>query len=280
VTLLADLLPVEIPPHWLTSTPPDLPAPLAPLSGPTPGVVFDIDGTLAAGSSDHLTALGDAAREVLGVAATFTLAGEKPYLNDHLVAGWVDAQCIALLAETSGHRLDDVMEDFLASYTAHYEHALRHGASAGHLLPGVADMLATLADHDIVLGLATGNASPIAKAKLTVLGIADYFTFSPTHGFGDRHPDRSAVGRAAIASLAATGQVYLVGDTTSDIRSARDNDAIAVGVCTGAATAAELLQARAHVDLVGYLGLLPGRWFPRPTPGIPSAADGWFDRLD
>jgi phosphoglycolate phosphatase-like HAD superfamily hydrolase len=271
--------------QWRTAAPPATPAPLTVISGPSTGVAFDIDGTLATDSSHHLAALSKAARDVLGVEATFTMTGKKPYLNGRPVTGWVDAQCIALLAESSKHDLADVHDDFLSRYAEHYETDLRDGASPGTLLPGVADMLTTLADADIRLGLATGNASAIARAKMSHLGIAEHFTFAATHGFGDIHSDRSAVGRAAIANLGASGMIYLVGDTRADMLSARANHVQAVGVCSGAATATDLLNAGAHVvladaaDLTGLLGLSPGPWRPRPTPGVMDAADGWYDRL-
>lgn len=255
------------------------------------GFVFDIDGTLAVSSSAQLDALAQAATWVLGVPTEFTMTGEVPLLNGTPVAGWVDAQVFGHVAASIGKTWADVADDVLDVYEALYLGMLSNGASAGTLLPGVEAMLDRLAETGAPMALATGNASPIARAKMTALGVDHHFSFGPDLGFGDRHPDRTALGAAAVAHvrgrIAAEGseaaRVYLTGDTLADIASARANDAWAVGVATGAATGPALLDAGAHVvladvtEVLGLTGLGEGRWFPRHVPGIVSAADLWMD---
>lgn len=252
-------------------------------------MVFDIDGTLAISSSLHLDTLGAAAEALLGVPAVFEVRGERPYLNGTLVAGWVDGQCLMLLARQAGVPEDSLPEQVAATitaYTATYEAMLAQGASAGVLVPGAETALARLADAGIPMGLSTGNAAAIARAKLTALGVADYFTFDPAAGFGDAHADRSAVAAAAVDSLPAARTVYLVGDTVADMQAASTNRAHGVGVCTGAETGPSLLAAGAATvladvrDLPGLLGLTrpgEGRWLPAYVPGVTSAADLWFE---
>lgn len=250
------------------------------------GVVFDIDGTLAVASSVHLDALGAAASEVLGVPAVFEMRGEKPYLNGTLVAGWVDAQCITLLAKQAGADDPTACKDVLQVYADRYQRLLADGASAGTLVPGAAEALDRLAEAEIPMGLSTGNAAAIAKAKLTALGVGDYFTFDDSAGFGDTHPNRGEVAAAAVAALPAARTVYLVGDTAADMRAAILNGVYGVGVCTGAETGPSLLAAGAATvladvrDLPGLLGLTrpgAGRWLPAYVPGVTSAADVWFE---
>lgn len=253
---------------------------------PSAAVVFDIDGTLAVASSVHLDALGAAARDVLNVRAVFEMRGERPYLNGHLVAGWVDRQCVDLLVEQADDAWPTAAEDVLHIYAAHYQDLLAAGAPAGTLVPGAAAALERLAAAGIPMGLSTGNAAEIARLKLTALGVADFFTFDTADGFGDLHADRDEVAAAAIAALPAAGTVYLVGDTLADMRAAVANGAHGVGVCTGAEHGPALLQAGAKTvladvtDLPGLLGLphpLGLRWLPQRVPGVPSAADHWFD---
>lgn len=251
--------------------------------------MFDIDGTLATDSSVHLDALGAAAEALLGVPAVFEMRGERPYLNGTLVAGWVDSQCLRLLARQAGVDEDEMASSVHAvtqAYAATYQSLLADGAPAGVLVGGTVDALARLAEAGVPMGLSTGNAAAIAQAKLTALGIADYFTFDPVSGFGDSHADRSAVAAAAIRALPPARTVYLVGDTTADMRAATANAVHGVGVCTGAETGPSLLAAGASTvladvrDLPGLLGLTrpdDERWLPAHVPGLTSAADHWFD---
>lgn len=194
--------------------------------------MFDIDGTLATASSVHLDALGAAAEALLGVPAVFEMRGERPYLNGTLVAGWVDSQCLRLLARQAGLDEDEMASSVHAvtqAYAATYRSLLADGAPAGVLVGGTVDALARLAEAGVPMGLSTGNAAAIAQAKLAALGIADYFTFDPVSGFGDSHADRSAVAAAAIRALPPARTVYLVGDTTADMRAATANAVHGVG---------------------------------------------------
>lgn len=249
-------------------------------------MVFDIDGTLAISSSAHLDALAATAHSVLGVEARFDMRGERPFLNGTLVAGWVDSQCFELLAAQAGVDWSAVRDDTLAAYAKTYRILRSYGAPAGTLVPGAAEALERLAEAGVALGLSTGNAAAIAQAKLAALGIAHYFSFDPTAGFGDLHADRVAVAAAAVAALPEARTVYLVGDTVADMKAAVANGAHGVGVCTGAETGPSLSEAGAGTvladvrDLTGLLGLTrpgEGRWLPAHVPGMTSAADLWFD---
>ena len=245
--------------------------------------LFDIDGTLAVSSSAHLDALGHAAQTVLGIEATFTMVGERPHLNGTLVSGWVDGQCFRLLAEQAGADWSALEEETLNVYTDTYLQLLAEGADVGTLLPGVSDLLQRLEVAGVEMGLCTGNASGIAQAKLERLGIADHFSFSPDLGFGERHPDRASVARAAVAGSSTGKTIYLIGDTLADVRAARANNVTGVGVCTGADNGPALAGAGASYvladvsELDGLLGLRRNRWFPAHVPGLVSAMDSWMD---
>src|SRR4051794_16688116 len=54
-------------------------------------VLFDIDGTLATGSSAHLVALLRAVQEQLGERAELSMLGERPHVGGVDVTGWIDA---------------------------------------------------------------------------------------------------------------------------------------------------------------------------------------------
>lgn len=218
-------------------------------------VVFDVDGTLATGSGANLQSMMTAARRVLGRSADLDMAGDVPLLDRAPVAGWTDAGLLAHLARAAGRSIYDVRADLLAAYADAYRADLAAGASPGVLLPGVRDLLETLRANDVPVGLATGNAHQVAQAKLERLGIAEFFTFDLSAGFGDRLISRIDIGTAAIAALPPTKHVYLAGDTVADMESARANTARGVAVLSGAASAADLHAEGPWVVLPDVTGL-------------------------
>jgi phosphoglycolate phosphatase-like HAD superfamily hydrolase len=213
------------------------------------GIVFDIDGTLITKSGGNLHSMARAAREVLGSTLTLQMINEVPHLGDRPVPGWVDAQFLDALARSCGYPLADVRADLLPAYLAAYHADLDEGLSPGTVIPGIPALLERLTANGLPLALATGNAHLIAREKMTRLGLGDFFTYDPDHGFGDRLTSRTAIGAAALASLGNPAQTYLVGDTIADIESARANGARGVGVYSGAAPAAHLSAEGAWVVL-------------------------------
>jgi phosphoglycolate phosphatase-like HAD superfamily hydrolase len=120
------------------------------------------------------------------------------------------------------------------------------------LLPGVPELLAALQrDGGAVVGLVTGNLQPIAWAKMEGLGIAHLFSQPRVGGFGSDAVDRDdlvRIARARAEEFGAASGVTLtkhchVGDTPKDVTAARAGGALALGVCTGVFSAAELAAA-------------------------------------
>jgi phosphoglycolate phosphatase-like HAD superfamily hydrolase len=108
----------------------------------------------------------------------------------------------------------------------------------GRILPGVPELLDQLSvREDVVLGLLTGNFREGARLKLEHYGLDRHFPFG---GFGDEHFHRDDVAREALQALeqhvgrpAANEQVWVIGDTPSDVSCARAIGARAVAVATG-----------------------------------------------
>jgi phosphoglycolate phosphatase len=121
----------------------------------------------------------------------------------------------------------------------------------GRVLPGVHELLDVLGgEPDVTLALGTGNFRTSAGIKLRHYGLAHHFKGG---GFGDRTEDRLELIADAIRSAQrAAGHhsdVFVIGDTVHDITAAKANNAIAVGVATGTASAESLGAAGADVVL-------------------------------
>lgn len=106
------------------------------------------------------------------------------------------------------------------------------------LLPGVADLIARLADTpNVQLGLLTGNLEAMAYLKLKAVGLDAFFPFG---AFGSDHADRYQLPPIAVhRAFHHTGrqftgkEIVIIGDTEHDVLCGRALDVYAVAVCTG-----------------------------------------------
>lgn len=225
------------------------------MTGPRQAVVFDVDGTLITGSGANLQSLTTAVRDLFGLTVTVDYVDELPLINGVLVRGWVDSQFLEHLTRLAGHDYAAAGPSLRRAYVTQYVTDLANGADPGRIIPGVEGALRTLRSQGVALAMATGNSTEVARAKMNAHGLGDLFAYDPNLGFGDTHPHRTAIGAAAVAGVHPADQVYLVGDQASDMTSARANNAVAVGVLTGACTEAELIDAGAHTVLASVNGL-------------------------
>jgi phosphoglycolate phosphatase-like HAD superfamily hydrolase len=188
--------------------------------------LFDIDGTLIASGGAGKAALEAALIEEFGV----------PRIIDKLqLSGRTDRAIIADLFRL--HVIDDTPENHRRLRDA-YLRQLPRFLHAGRVLPGIAELLAHLAEReDVAVGLLTGNVRAGARVKLGYFGLCDYFAFG---GYGDHHLDRDDVAREALTEVRRRfngfvhpKRIWVVGDTPLDIRCARAIGARAVAVATG-----------------------------------------------
>ena len=144
-------------------------------------------------------------------------------------------------------------------------YAERHTADAGHgleVLPGVAALLKALHERGAVVGLVTGNLTPLAWAKMEALSLAGLFTVPRFGGFGTDHADRGELvriaGQRARALAPGIRSAWHVGDTPADVRAAAFGSARALGVCTGVFTQDELLAANSSATVLPDLSNVEG----------------------
>lgn len=194
----------------------------------TPVCLFDIDGTLlnSGGAGQH--AMEMALLEVFGVTG--------PY-EDIPAAGRTDKAITTDLF--NHHGIDPSPEHwdrFLSSYLKHLPEALT--TRDGRVLPGIVELLDLLASQsDATLGLLTGNFRVGADLKLQHYHLNHFFMFG---GFGDHDHHRDDVARTALREACRHlnrevpgEQVWVIGDTPSDITCGRAIGARTVAVATG-----------------------------------------------
>ncbi len=192
--------------------------------------LFDIDGTLVNARGVGSRAFRRAVRELL-----------QHELDWHSrdFAGMTDAGLFARAAVEAGQ--SHALQSLTGLYHNYLEQGL--GAEPALVLPGVQALIARLASREnIRIGLLTGNTRRGSELKL-----AGLFSHFPFGFYGDEYTERTALGVAARAQLAADFgadvAITVIGDTPNDIACARAAGAECVAVVTGVYAAEELAAA-------------------------------------
>jgi phosphoglycolate phosphatase-like HAD superfamily hydrolase len=91
------------------------------------------------------------------------------------------------------------------------------------------------------LGIVSGNFERIGWVKVETAGLREYFSFG---FFSDRFPTRTEIFRAAIddvrGRMGTQTRICVIGDTPSDIQSAKANYIPVIAVATGGFSYEEL----------------------------------------
>jgi len=220
-------------------------------------LLFDIDGTLLLrASAEHAAALRHALIEVYGARTPGRVSA----------AGRTDtaiARDLAALGGVDAERFDARLEEFKAACAQAY--AARCPPSlADNVAPGMAELLASLAEHPGVrCSLVTGNYEPVARLKLERAGIGHHFA-PGQGGFGSDAEDRDELPPIARARAGgyARERTIVIGDTPLDIACARADGLRVLAVATGLYSAAELAGA----DAIATDAFELGRFLERELP--------------
>jgi phosphoglycolate phosphatase-like HAD superfamily hydrolase len=201
-------------------------------------ILFDIDGTLLKPMGLGRRSIEAAFRDHYG--------GDRAYFAGVAFHGRTDFDIIdEAIARVPGKLAD--AGSLLGRYLGHLRREVDQGPSL--VLPGVLDLLGRLsADGSVTLGLVTGNVREGARIKLERDRLGGFFAFG---AFGDDHRDRGELvkiakdrARAGRVNGFQDSDVYVVGDTSSDVRAARAANAVAVAVATGGHSMDELAAER------------------------------------
>lgn len=201
-------------------------------------VLFDIDGTLLWTDGAGRRAVFQALTEHFGESGP----------GHHEFDGKTDRQIVRELMRHAGVD-DEAIDARLADVISRYVDLLRTelaGAMAGHVFPGVRELLDTLESReDVLLGLLTGNVHDGAVAKLTAVGIEP--ARFRVGAFGSDHEHRPELPEIArlraermLGRPVAGRDVVVIGDTPADMGCGRAIGARAIGVATGRYTVDDL----------------------------------------
>jgi phosphoglycolate phosphatase len=195
-------------------------------------ILFDIDGTIVRpGDHVHQLAFVRALQEVFEVPVT---------LDGVPLSGMLDSQIARMALHPYGvdeERVSAGLVEMMAAMGRHYREMIATEERRTWLLPGVVELAESLRADGFALGVLTGNATPVARAKLEAAGVASLF---PIGAYGDSARVRGDLVPVALERARdryriefATRQTLLIGDTPRDIEAARHAGAGAFSVATG-----------------------------------------------
>ena len=168
-------------------------------------LLFDLDGTLVDTAPELALALNSTLR-----------ASGRPAVDEDTVRGWIGDGARALVEKAFG---GPVPERVWLHFAEVYGEVCGLHAT---VFPGVPELLQRLRDDGVRLAVLTNKESRFAHRLLARLGIADAFDILVA---GDslpvRKPDPAVAGHALAALDVGAEEAAFVGDSVTDVRTAR-----------------------------------------------------------
>lgn len=179
---------------------------------PTPLLVFDLDGTLIDTAPDLVDTLNVVfARE--GMASV-------PYETARNLIGGGARAMIARGVEAEGRVLSPAkLEQMFADFIEHYT---EHVADRSRPFPGLLDALDTLAAKGYRFAVCTNKLERLSVLLLDALALSRRFaTICGQDTFGIQKPDPEVLRRTIKAAGGNPQHAIMIGDSGTDIRTAR-----------------------------------------------------------
>jgi phosphoglycolate phosphatase len=178
----------------------------------TPTVVFDLDGTLVDSAPDLVATLN----------IIFARTGLPPVAYDaarNMVGGGARAMIMRGL-KAEGRTLDVVQVDRLVS--DFIDHYAVHIADRSRPFPGLESALDALAARGCRLAVCTNKLEGLSRLLLEALGLSPRFAaICGQDTFGMQKPDPEILRRTIQAAGGALQRAVMVGDSGTDIATAR-----------------------------------------------------------
>jgi phosphoglycolate phosphatase len=190
-------------------------------------LLFDIDGTLMLSGGAGVRAMNEAFRQMYGVAGAFDGVN---------LAGRTDTSILRDACRRFGFDNDEASETaFKELYASLLPEEWHKPIGVKRLMPGVEELMRHLHGRPgVILGPLTGNWQISGRIKLRFFGLDDYFPFG---AFADDSELREELVPFAVSRCRLLydwtppgSEIYVIGDTPSDILCARPHGARSVAV--------------------------------------------------
>lgn len=189
-----------------------------------PTLVFDLDGTLIDTAPDLIDTLN----------VVFAREGMPPVPYDkarNMIGGGARAMILRGV-EAEGRALaPDKIEQMFADFLTHYS---AHIADRSRPFPGLIEALDTLSAQGHRLAVCTNKLERLSLLLLEALDLADRFSaICGQDTFGMQKPDPEVLRRTIAAAGGDPRHAIMIGDSNTDIRTARAADIPVIAVDFG-----------------------------------------------
>lgn len=184
-------------------------------------VIFDLDGTLV-DSVDDLCNSVNATRAYMGL----------PPLPHDLVASYVGNGAPVLIRRAMGPEAsEEQVQEALAFFLSYYrEHMLDHTRP----YPGVVETLEQLRGQGVKMAVLTNKPQRFSRDLCAGLGLAPYFfQIYGGNSFEQKKPDPIGIRTLMQEAGAKPAETWMVGDSATDVLTARNAGVRSVGVTYG-----------------------------------------------
>jgi HAD superfamily hydrolase (TIGR01549 family) len=202
-------------------------------------VIFDLDGTLASFNIDYKAVRAD----VRNLLIKRDLPASLFSINESIFEMLKKTE---IFMKNNGNP-EKMMEDIREKALATAEKYELEAAKTTSLLPGVPETLKALKKMSLKIGLCTINSEKSANYILKRFKIAEFFdAVTPRNSVRQVKPNTEHLEATLKALEAKPEESMVVGDGVSDIKCARELQAIAVGLPIGVSSSKELINAGAN----------------------------------
>ena len=225
---------------------------------PVPAFLFDLDGTLIDSVYQNVVAWRNALSK---------LSIDLSVWRIHRRIGMSGGLFVSALLRETGRTLSEqdiesLQQDHAAEYLAQIDSV--------RPLPGAAELLAALTEHDVPWAIATSGRQVMARQALPMLGLPDDAPMVTRDMVRHAKPDPDLFLAAAALLGVEIRQSMVVGDSVWDLLAARRAGALGIGLLSGGYGREELERAGAYrvyadpaellarADEVGVRNLMPG----------------------
>jgi phosphoglycolate phosphatase len=202
-------------------------------------VVFDLDGTIVKFNLDF--------RAVRAEVRSFLIKEGMPAsvlsLNESIFEMLKKAEIFMKNNGKPPAKIEEVRRKALAIAEKHELEA----AKTTSLQPGITEVLKTLKDMGLKIGICTVNSQKSAEYLLKKFGINKFFdAITARDNVKNVKPSTEHLEATLKALEVEPKEVLVVGDSVADMKCAKELGAIAVGLPTGVSTPKELADAGAN----------------------------------
>ena len=205
-------------------------------------LLFDIDGTLTRSHNGYVP-FNQAILETFGVPGD--IRSVIPDGNtDPMIVTEIFSKGNILVPD-----IDDKWLQFSSNLRQCYAQAISSGSTTVRALPGVAELLQTVATSGIFgSSVVSGNLEPMARVKLEAAGLYSYLCRGAYGSDSPRRADLPAIAKrrweAVFGVSIPLSECIVIGDTPRDLEAARCSRMKCILVATGRYSLEELLKCQ------------------------------------